>query len=48
MAIKEGQCRQTGNIGYTRRVKTKQKSNTICVGKPLCANNVNKTSGGKD
>ena len=28
MAIKKGQCRQTGNIGYTRRVKTKQKHNT--------------------
>ena len=26
------QSRETGNIGYTRRRKTKQKHNTICVG----------------
>jgi hypothetical protein len=31
-AIKNGQSRETGNIGYTRRRKTKQKHNTICVG----------------
>ena len=30
-AIKNGQSRETGNIGYTRRRKTKQKHNTICV-----------------
>jgi len=30
--IKKGQSRDTGNIGYTRRIKTKQKHNTICVG----------------
>ena len=33
------QTRETGNIGYTRRRKTKQKHNTICVGHhSLCAN----------
>jgi hypothetical protein len=31
-AIKNGQIRETGNIGYTRWRKTKQKHNTICVG----------------
>jgi ribosome assembly protein YihI (activator of Der GTPase) len=31
-AIKKGQSRETGNIGYTRRRKTKQKHNMICVG----------------
>ena len=31
-AIKKGQSRETGNIGYTRRRKTKQKHNTICIG----------------
>ena len=31
-AINNGQSRETGNIGYTRRRKTKQKHNTICVG----------------
>jgi hypothetical protein len=30
--IKNGQSRDTGNIGYTRQIKTKQKYNTICVG----------------
>jgi hypothetical protein len=30
-AIQNGQARETGNIGYTRRRKTKQKHNTICV-----------------
>ena len=30
-AIKNGQSRETGNIGYTRRRKTKEKHNTICV-----------------
>ena len=30
--IKNGQPRETGNIGYIRRRKTKQKHNTICVG----------------
>ena len=31
-AIKKGQSRETGNLGYTRRRKTKQKNDTICVG----------------
>jgi len=30
-AIKNGQSRETGNIGYTRRGKTKRKHNTICI-----------------
>ena len=30
--ITNGQSRETGKIGYTRRRKTKQKHNTICVG----------------
>ena len=29
--IKIGQSRKTGNIGYTKRRKTKQKDNTICL-----------------
>ena len=35
--INNGHCRETGNIGYTRRRKTKQKHSTICW-TPLCAN----------
>jgi hypothetical protein len=31
-ARKYGQSRETDNIGHTRRRKTKQKHNTICVG----------------
>ena len=55
--IKKGQSRETGNIGYTRWRKTKQKHNTICVRHhypPTVRNNVNKTcsllqkTGGKD
>ena len=54
-AIKNGQSRETGKIGYTRR--RKQKHNTICVGHHYTqtnTNNVNKTrallqtTGGKD
>ena len=30
--IKNGQSREIGNIGYSRRRKTKQKHNTICDG----------------
>jgi hypothetical protein len=30
-AIKNGQSKETGNIGYTRRRKTNQKHNRICV-----------------
>ena len=29
--IKNGQSRETGNIGYTKQRQTKQKHNTICV-----------------
>jgi hypothetical protein len=47
-AIENGQSRETGNIhvGHTRRRKTKQKHNTICVGHHCMqtnTNNVNKT-----
>ena len=31
-AVKKGKSRETDNTGYTRRRKTKQKHNTICVG----------------
>jgi len=44
-AIKNGQSRETGNIGYTRRRITEQKHNTICVGhhyKQTNTNNINK------
>jgi len=30
-AITKGQSRKIGNTGYTRRRKTKQKHNTICI-----------------
>ena len=33
-ANKNGQSRENGNLKYTRRRKTKQKQNTICVGHP--------------
>ena len=39
--IKNGQSRETGNIGYTWRRKTKQKHNTICVGHHYTQNNTN-------
>jgi len=44
-AIIKGHSRETGNIPYTRRRKTKQKHNTICVGHHYAkqTNNVNKT-----
>jgi hypothetical protein len=45
-AVKNGQSIETSNIGYTRRRKTKQKHNTICVGHYCMqpnTNNVNKT-----
>ena len=32
VAIKNGQSRETGNTGYTRRRKTNEIQNTICVG----------------
>jgi len=56
-AIKNGQSRETDNIGYTRQRKTNQKHNTICVGHHYAqtnTNSVNKTrtllqsDGGKD
>jgi hypothetical protein len=56
-AINNGQSRETGNMGYTRRRKIKQTHNTICVGlhyKQTKTNNVDKactilqTTGGKD
>jgi len=31
-ATENGQSKETGNIGYTRRRQTKQRHNTICVG----------------
>jgi hypothetical protein len=40
-AIKNGQSRETGNIGYTRRGKTKQKHNTRCVGHLYVQTNTN-------
>jgi hypothetical protein len=40
-AIKNGQSRETGNIGYTRRRKTKQTYNTICVGHHYAQTNTN-------
>ena len=48
--IKNEQSRETGNThaGYTRRRKTKQNYNTICVGHHYMltnTNNVNKTRG---
>jgi hypothetical protein len=45
-AIKNGQSIETGNIGYTRRIKTKQKHNILCVGHHYTQtnkNNINKT-----
>ncbi len=46
MGNQRGQSRETGSIGYTRRRKTKQKHNTICVGHHYVqanTNNVNRT-----
>jgi hypothetical protein len=44
-AIKNGQSRETGNIGWTTRRGTKQKHNTICIRHYYAqtnTNNVNK------
>jgi hypothetical protein len=44
--ITNGQSRETGHIEHTRRGKTKQKHNSICVGYHYAqanTNNVNKT-----
>jgi len=46
-AIRNGQSREIGSQGYTRRRKTKQNHNTICVGHhhmQTNTNNVKKTS----
>jgi hypothetical protein len=40
-AIKNGQPRETVNIRYTRRRKTKQKQNIICVGHHYAQANTN-------
>jgi len=40
-AINNGQSRETGNIGYTRRRQIKQKHNTICVGHHYTQTNTN-------
>ena len=40
-AIQNGQSRETGDIGYTRQRKTKQKHNTICVGHHYTQTNTN-------
>jgi hypothetical protein len=54
---KKGESRETVNIGYTRRRKTKQKHNTICVGHHYAQKNTNnfnkkctlpQTTGGKN
>ena len=56
-AIKDGQYRNTGNIGYTKQRKTKQRHHTIWVelhSTQLNTNNLNmtrtlpQTTGGKD
>ena len=39
-----GQSRETGNIGYTGRGKTKQKHNTICVGHHYAQANTHKVN----
>jgi alpha-ketoglutarate-dependent taurine dioxygenase len=36
-----GQSRETGNLGYTRRRKTMQKHNAICFGHPYSQANIN-------
>ena len=41
MTNKNGQSRETGNVGYTRRRQTKQKHNTICVGHHHAQTNTN-------
>jgi hypothetical protein len=40
-AIKNGQSRETANIEHTKRRKTKQKHNTICVGHHYAQTNTN-------
>ena len=43
-SIKNEQYGDTGNMGYTRRRKTKQKHNTICVGHHYIQTNINKVN----
>jgi len=43
-AIKNGQSRETGNIGHTRRRNTNQKHNTICVGHHYAQTNTNNSN----
>ena len=43
-AIKNGQFRETGNIGYTSRGQTKQNHNTIYVGHHYTQANTNKVN----
>jgi hypothetical protein len=43
-AIKSGQSRETGNIGHTRRIQTKQKHNIIFVGHDYGQANTNNVS----
>jgi hypothetical protein len=40
-AIQNGQCRETGNIRYTKPRKTTQKHTTICVGHHYAQANTN-------
>ena len=42
--IKKGQSRETGNTWYTRRRKSKQKHNTICVGHHYRQTNTHNTT----
>jgi len=37
-AITNGKSRETSNLSYTRRRKTKQKHNTICAGQLVNGN----------
>ena len=45
-AIQKRQSRETGNIKYTRRRKTKQKHNTLCLGHHYMQTNTNHTPHG--
>jgi hypothetical protein len=43
-AIRNGQCRETDNIRYTRRRKTKQRHDKICVGHHCTQTDTNKVN----
>jgi hypothetical protein len=45
-AIKMDKPEKTGNIGYTRRRKIKQKHNTLCVGHQFTQTKTNKVRKG--